>query len=368
MNRGADINFLVLPALVLISTFIMAGLAIPLGGLLTSMQPLKAYAIDILGSMTGIAAFTLLSALQTPPVVWFVVVGLLAAVLGLSAGLTRWSPVTAVSLAGAIVVIIATAMPNQTWSPYYRIDQYTSADGDISAIDVNGIPHQAMWPIDQKIDPFYEQVYRWFPDRTYERVLIIGAGTGTDVAVALAHGARHVDAVEIDPAIQAIGVRDHPNRPYDDPRVTRINDDGRAFLRRSTDEYDLVVFALPDSLTLVSTSANLRLESFLFTDQAFREVADHLTDDGIFVLYNFYRENWLPQKIGRMLDEAFDGPPIVRFYGNAAATLAAGPAVTELGGAPPPGEAARRCGRSRCRRTTRAGPVRARRAPFPSLR
>ena len=109
---------------------------------------------------------------------------------------------------------------------------------------------------------------------------------------------RHVDAVEIDPRIQEIGVRDHPNRPYDDPRVTRIIDDGRAFLRRSTDEYDLVVFALPDSLTLVSTSANLRLESFLFTTEAFDEVRDRLTDDGMFVMYNFYREDWLPQKIG----------------------------------------------------------------------
>ncbi len=203
---------------------------------------------------------------------------------------------------------------------------------------MNGIPHQAMHPLDRLLDPFYEQVYRWFPDRTFDRVLVVGAGTGTDVAVALEHGAAHVDAVEIDPAIQAIGVRDHPARPYDDPRVTRINDDGRAFLRRSTDRYDLVVFALPDSLTLVSTSANLRLESFLFTVEAFREVRDHLAGNGIFVLYNFYRQDWLPRKIAGMLDAAFGSPPIIRAYGGTAATLAAGPLVAALDGAPPPGE------------------------------
>ena len=335
-SSGADINFLVLPAVVVIATVIMAGLAVPLGRLLTSMPPLKAYTIDILGSMAGVALFTILSATGTPPTVWFVVVGVLAALLGLGTGLGRRSVVTATSLAGVVALLFVTAPPNQSWSPYYRIDQYTV--GGITGIDVNGIPHQAMWPLDRPLDPFYEQVYRWFPDRTYDRVLIVGAGSGTDVAVALEHGAGHVDAVEIDPKIQEIGVREHPNRPYDDPRVTRIIDDGRAFLRRTTESYDLVVFALPDSLTLVSTSANLRLESFLFTTEAFDDVRDHLTDRGIFVMYNYYREDWLPQKMAAMLEASFGSPPIMRAYGGAAATLAAGPAVRDLAGAPPPGE------------------------------
>ena len=193
--------------------------------------------------------------------------------------------------------------------------------------------------MDRLTDPFYEQVYRWFPDRTYDNVLIVGAGSGTDVAVALKHGAGHVDAVEIDPRIQEIGKRDHPNHPYDDPRVTRINDDGRAFLRRTTSKYDLVVFALPDSLTLVSTSANLRLESFLFTSEAFSEVRDRLAPDGVFVLYNFYREDWLPVKIAGMLRDSFGSQPIVRIHGSSAATLAAGPVVESLHGGPPPGDA-----------------------------
>jgi hypothetical protein len=335
-STGADVNFLVLPALVIIATVIMAGLAVPIGRLLNSMPPLKAYTIDIVGSMSGVALFTILSASGTPPIVWFSVVAVLAALMGLGTGLGRRSIVTAASFA-AILVLVFTSMPaNQSWSPYYRIDEYDS--GGISALDVNGIPHQAMWPVDQPLDPFYEQVYRWFPGRTYQRVLIVGAGSGTDVAVALKHGAGHVDAVEIDPKIQQIGVRDHPNRPYDDPRVTRINDDGRAFLRRATDSYDLVVFALPDSLTLVSTSANLRLESFLFTSEAFDDVRAHLAPDGIFVMYNYYREDWLPQKMAAMLDQSFGGPPIVRSYGSAAATLAAGPAVLALQGADPPGE------------------------------
>jgi SAM-dependent methyltransferase len=336
-STGADINFLALPLMVILATVIMAGLAVPLGPLLTSMPPLRAYSVDILGSMTGIALFTVLSAAGTTPTIWFLVLAIIASGLGLANGLSRASAVTAGSLVGVLLVVVASSSANETWSPYYRIDEYDS--GGVKSVDVNGIPHQTLWPTDRIVLPFYEQVYRWFPNREFDRVLIVGAGTGTDVAVALKHGAAHVDAVEIDPAIQAIGVRDHPDRPYQDPRVTAIIDDGRAFLRRTTDRYDLVLFALPDSLTLVSTSANLRLESFLFTDESFREVRDHLTQGGIFVLYNFYREDWLPQKMAGMLEGAFGSPPIVRSYGSSAATLAAGPMVAALHGEAPPGEA-----------------------------
>src|SRR5687767_10803943 len=113
-STGADINFLVLPALVIIATVIMAGLAVPLGRLLTSMPPLRAYTFDILGSMTGVALFTILSATGTPPIVWFAVVALLAGLLGLGTGLGRRSLVTAGSLIAVLVLVVAGAPPNQT--------------------------------------------------------------------------------------------------------------------------------------------------------------------------------------------------------------------------------------------------------------
>ncbi|MGI8658122.1 MAG: spermidine synthase, partial [Candidatus Limnocylindria bacterium] len=127
-------------------------------------------------------------------------------------------------------------------------------------------------------------------------------------------------------------------RPYQDPRVTRIVNDGRAYLRSTDARYDLVVFALPDSLTLVSTTANVRLESFLFTEEAFASVRDHLTDDGVFVLYNYYREEWLIAKLAAMVEEAFGAPPLLQTYDHRKAAIAAGPAVTALGGGPPPGD------------------------------
>jgi hypothetical protein len=338
-SATTDPGFLVLALIVMLASLIMAFLALPLGQLLTSMPPLRAYAIDIAGSMTGIALFTILSGLGTPPGVWFAVAGSALALLALGAGVARIHVLNGAMFAAAIVLVVVQQPAGTSWSAYYRVSEQP---GEVHGISVNGIPHQTLWPADDpRKEPFYEQVYAWFPDRTYDNVLIVGAGSGTDTAVALAHGAGHVDAVEIDAHLQEIGIRSHPNRPYDDPRVTRHVDDGRAFLRRSSERYDLVVFALPDSLTLVSTSANIRLESFLFTVEAFESVRDHLAPDGIFVLYNYYREPWLVDKIVGMLGAAFDGDVIVRRYpgGSAsAATIAAGPTVDALAGGAPPGD------------------------------
>jgi Spermine/spermidine synthase domain len=337
-SKAADVNFIVLPCIVILATLIMATLAIPLGALLNSMPPLRAYATDIVGSMAGVAGFTVLSAAGTPPQVWFAVTAVLIGLMGLGVGITRWSGVTAACMATALIAVaVSASRPGQSWSPYYRIDTYS--EGGVTALNVNGIPHQGLWPNGQIGGPFYEQVYRWFPGRTYDNVLIVGAGTGTDVAVSLERGARRVDAVEIDPRIQQIGIEQHPSHPYQDPRVTPHVDDGRAFLRNTTSKYDLVVFALPDSLTLVSTSANLRLESFLFTGEAFDQVRDHLNPNGVFVMYNFYRQDWLPQKIGAMLRDSFGSAPLFRAHGSGhAATMAAGPAVNALAGRSPPGD------------------------------
>jgi SAM-dependent methyltransferase len=338
-NRSADVNFLVLPLVVVLVAALMATLALPLGPLFRSMPPLKAYAIDIGGSMAGIAGFTALSAGGTNPVFWFAVVAVLLALLALGSGVTIWSAVSGAAMIGILYGSIVNASFGDLWSPYYRITHYIPADG-LNRINVNGIPHQAIWPVaDTRKEEFYEQIFRWFPGRTFENVLVVGAGSGSDTAIQLAHGASHVDAVEIDPQIQKLGRDLHVDHPYTDRRVTPINNDGRAFLRNTDKKYDLVVFALPDSLTLVSTTANIRLESFLFTEEAFASVRDHLSPNGVFILYNYYREPWLVSKLSGMLEETFGTKPLLRIWNNVKAAMADGPAVAALNGGPPPGDA-----------------------------
>src|SRR5690606_26353856 len=142
-------------------------------------------------------------------------------------------------------------------------------------------------------------------------VLIIGAGSGNDVASALMFGAEHVDAVEIDPTLQRLVRKDHPNRPYQDPRVTVHLTDGRGFLRTTDKQYDLIIYALVDSLVLHSGYSSLRLESFLFTDQALRDIQGRLKPGGVFAAYNYYRQGWVVGRIDLMIDAAFGEPPVV---------------------------------------------------------
>ncbi|HEX4743955.1 MAG TPA: spermidine synthase [Candidatus Limnocylindria bacterium] len=322
---------LVVPLLVFVLvTATLAAIAVPLGGLFRALPPLVAYAVDIAGSVTGVLAFAACSALGLPPVVWFAIAfGLVAA--GSALGGARRPTLVAFASAATSLVLLAgaAALSGDLWSPYNRISPYRT-DG-VLTIAANGIPHQTFHSATATGRPaFYEQVYRWLPDRRFDRVLVIGAGNGTDVATALLRGASHVDAVEIDPTILSLGVSEHPDRPYADPRVRRTVDDGRAFLRRSTDRYDLILFALTDSLTLITTSSNLRLESFLYTRESFAEAVAHLTPDGVVAVYNFYSDPWVYERLSTTLREVTGEEPLLRIYpvGNAAAH-AAGPGVTQ---------------------------------------
>jgi len=269
------INVLALAAYFTLTAALMAVLAFPLGPLLRALPPLRAYAIDIMGSLAGIGVFAALSALATPPFAWFGILGALLLYLRGRRPITTRAAIGGVAMAAVVALAFISYVRGDEYSPYYRINLHADEFGT-EQVYVNGIAHQTLVAASSTHKgPFYDQVFEWFPERRFGRALIIGAGTGTDVAVALAHGVNSIDAVDIDPTLLQLGVDRHPDRPYDSPSVRRYVNDGRAFLRTSNDRYDLIVLALTDSLTLVTATANLRLESFLFTEEAFASARDH---------------------------------------------------------------------------------------------
>jgi len=71
----------------------------------------------------------------------------------------------------------------------------------------------------------------------------------------------------------------------------------------------LILFALPDSLTLVSGASALRLESYLFTEEAIQSAREHLAPGGAFSMYNFYRQQWLVDRLGNTLAATFGHSP-----------------------------------------------------------
>src|SRR5262249_41773070 len=96
-----------------------------------------------------------------------------------------------------------------------------------------------------------------------------------------------------------------------DPCLIRHRDDGRHFLRTTDQKYDLVVYALVDSLILHSGYANIRLESYLFTREAFADIKRVLKPDGVFVTYNFFRQGWIVERVAAMAEYVFGCKPIV---------------------------------------------------------
>src|SRR5581483_4832661 len=111
----------------------------------------------------------------------------------------------------------------------------------------------------------------WLYGRAPGRVVVVGAGTGNDVAAGLRNGAQAIDAVEIDPAILMEGRAGHPEHPYSDTRVHAVVNDARSFLRNTNQHYDMVVYGLLDSHTLLSHASSVRLDSFVYTVEGLRE-------------------------------------------------------------------------------------------------
>ena len=315
--------WLVLPVVFVVVALVLAGPAEIVGRCFPGLAPLTAYRWDLIGSLIGIGGFTVLSFLWAPPVVWGIIVALAFVVL-----VPNLKRVLAIA-AGTLIVgvlLVETMAPGTSWSPYYKITTKDIVPGnpDFVDISVNGIPHQLMAPAQWKLEQGEQQYatpYLRIRDNSLDDVLIVGAGSGSDVAIALSKGATHIDAVDIDPRIMQIGVERNPDRAYQNPRVTRHVNDGRAFLTGTDKKYDLILFALPDSLTLVSGASQIRLESFLFTDRAIEEARDHLKPDGAFAMYNYYREVWLIDRLAGTASDVFDHTPCVDTFAGAQAVV-----------------------------------------------
>ncbi len=306
---------LVLTVVFLVVAAVMAFIAQGVARTFSKFLPLEAYKLDLIGSVLGIVGFSALAFLRAPPLAW----GAIAVVVMLALEAPKMSVTGALQVLGGVTILVVLALETfsvgTSWSPYYKIETTPSKQiPGALLVNVNGLPHQAYFPAvgaDGKLSPVYNLTYDSIKGHKLDNVLVIGAGGGNDVSVALKRGAKHVDAVEIDPRLYDLGKSHHPDRPYSDPRVTAHIGDGRAFLESTDTKYDLIVFALPDSLTLVSGNSALRLESYLFTKEAFEAARDHVKPHGAFSLYNYYREGWLIDRYAGTARDAFGHDPCV---------------------------------------------------------
>lgn len=171
--------------------------------------------------------------------------------------------------------VVTNARPDGTTDPHD--DYYLYTDGEV--------PTNMLWYPGSvaKMEPRLRSfigfpAFEWFKPKD---VLLIGPGGGLDVLLASAVGARRIDGVELNPSIPRI-VRqygDFNGHIYDRENVRLWVDEGRSFVRRSADQYDLIYMALTKTATTASNSLAL-VEGYIYTREAFEDYLAHLTPQG----------------------------------------------------------------------------------------
>jgi SAM-dependent methyltransferase len=308
-----------LSSLVVVLFVVLGGFV---GEPLKRLPSLKGYGINLAGSLAGVLLFSALAFFNFGPSVW-----LLVGFLLLVPFFPRRIPVILFLLT---IAAVAVPQPNVLWSPYYRIDFVPlpppPGANKIAACSVvtNHVWYQWLADLSPEflrqypnaepnrfLAPYYDLPYRLVSHP--RNVLILGAGTGNDVAAALRHGAEHVDAVELDPVILRLGRQFHPEAPYQSPKVTAHVDDARAFLKKTPDKYDLVVFAFLDSTTLLSGFSSLRLDNYVYTVESFTNAKDVLSPGGTLVLSFATGRNFATDRLYASMAKAFGVAPAAYF-------------------------------------------------------
>lgn len=124
------------------------------------------------------------------------------------------------------------------------------------------------------------------------KVLVLGAGGGTDVLMALYHGAYKIDAVELNPVIKELVGSEYADFTGGLYGLDRINihlDEARGFVASQTALYDLIQIALLDSFSASGSGVQTLNESYLYTVEAVQEYLRHLEPGGILAITRWLR-------------------------------------------------------------------------------
>jgi len=312
----------------MLTTYALAALPFFTGGLVVTLAISRlsrrinaVYAADLLGAAAGcLVLIPLLDRVGAPGVV------LTAAALALTAAVLFASPASRLRFAAAGGTIMAVAVAGQLtgfavfdvgeakghvgdralftkWNSFSRIGVYerTHDNWSLSPAFKGTVPHTRYMDIDAAAST---PILQAAPDLSnvqylkYEltavayrlkspgfSALVIGPGGGRDLVSALVFGAGHVDGVEINPIIANDVMRgqfrEFSGGIYTNPRVRIAVDDGRSFVRGSTDRYDIIQASLVDTWAATAAGAYTLTENTLYTVEAFNDYLDHLTGDGI---------------------------------------------------------------------------------------
>ncbi len=325
MGQAQQLTHILIVYCFLLLIFVFNALCfVPLGQLVSRLmmrrKKLAAYGWNLIGSLAGIIVFSLISFAWAPPSVWIVL-----AAFALFPFLFKSMRTLLPSVIAVVILLVILALPigmdqYDVYSPYQILTVAFSKDlppvlktSNIYYLKILDLSEKSVRDDEtlQRWSDYYSLPYRFMPNA--EDVLIVGSGAGNDAAAAIRNGAGRIDAVEIDPAIVEFGRELHPESPYQASNVNVIVNDARAFIRATQKQYDVIVYGLLDSHTLLSgMSGGIRLDSYVYTVEAFREARHKLKENGILCLTFYVMSREMGRKLFLMLQQAFDGQsPVV---------------------------------------------------------
>ncbi|HZU29088.1 MAG TPA: hypothetical protein VFA04_26440 [Bryobacteraceae bacterium] len=188
------------------------------------------------------------------------------------------------------------------WNSFSRIAIVPQGGGWGIVIDADAATGIAPFDVDHLTRQDVETLLYHGPGFAYvarpaAKTLIIGPGGGWDVARAFASGSRDITGVEINPIIATTIMREKfPHMSHDlylRPEVHIHVEDGRSFVRRTTEKYQVLQATLVDTWASTAAGAFALSENNLYTTDAFYDYLDHLTPDG---LLSFTRWGFKPPR------------------------------------------------------------------------
>jgi spermidine synthase len=317
-------------ALILLIDVLVTLLFVPIGQLVAWYLEEKdaripGYTVNVLAGLAGLALYTLLCFLDQPPITWFALAGLMIVVLLWNFRPGRLASIGAFAFCLSLLSLGPNRPASELWSPYQKIVLIPHPGTEAPRsweLQTNGSWHQEMINLSPKFVSDHPELFESvpikfnaynIPYRFYQNpasVLVLGAGSGNDVAAAVRSGAGRIVAVEIDPLILKLGRELHFEKPYDSPRVHVVLDDARSYIQNSNDKFDVIVFSLLDSHTMASHFSNIRLDNYVYTVEALRSARKLLNADGIFIIKFWVDQPWIAGRLYGLMSDAFGEVPI----------------------------------------------------------
>jgi hypothetical protein len=175
------------------------------------------------------------------------------------------------------------------WNSFSRIDVVeggAGGEGLVAKVFIDGGAGTNIISWDGKTESRQElstwMQYLPFKMMQDPKVLVIGSGGGRDVVASLVSGSKDVTSVEINPIIYETvkSYGDRAGNVYSHEYVRSYVDEGRSFITRSSEKYDIIYVPFVDTWASVSSGGLSVSENFLYTMQGFQQYYDHLTDTG----------------------------------------------------------------------------------------